>query len=139
MWWTAGMTRQACVQTIPGPFYHHGCIGAAINLFLCGVENHTYQHYGNLQLITGLTMIFGHRDRREGLAFGAPGQLDLLVGQEHGQTIPLAETKPTNLYSFAFGRYLRIMTCSVLLDLDGTLIDSYPGILASCIAALRAL
>src|SRR3954471_6306219 len=44
-----------------------------------------------------------------------------------------------NLYSFAFGRYLRIMTCSVLLDLDGTLIDSYPGILASCLAALRAL
>jgi phosphoglycolate phosphatase len=31
------------------------------------------------------------------------------------------------------------MTCSVLLDLDGTLIDSYPGILASCNAALRAL
>jgi phosphoglycolate phosphatase len=31
------------------------------------------------------------------------------------------------------------MTCSVLLDLDGTLIDSYPGILASCHAALRAL
>ncbi|MBR1155657.1 HAD hydrolase-like protein [Bradyrhizobium sp. JYMT SZCCT0428] len=31
------------------------------------------------------------------------------------------------------------MTCSVLLDLDGTLIDSYPGILASCLAALRAL
>jgi len=31
------------------------------------------------------------------------------------------------------------MTCSVLLDLDGTLIDSYPGILASCVAALRAL
>lgn len=30
-------------------------------------------------------------------------------------------------------------TCSVLLDLDGTLIDSQPGILASCIAALRAL
>jgi phosphoglycolate phosphatase len=43
------------------------------------------------------------------------------------------------LYSFAFGRYLRIMTCSVLLDLDGTLIDSHPGILASCLAALRAL
>jgi phosphoglycolate phosphatase len=43
------------------------------------------------------------------------------------------------LSSFAFGRYLRIMTCSVLLDLDGTLIDSYPGILASCVAALRAL
>jgi phosphoglycolate phosphatase len=32
-----------------------------------------------------------------------------------------------------------MMTCSVLLDLDGTLIDSYPGILASCLAALRAL
>ena len=31
------------------------------------------------------------------------------------------------------------MACSVLLDLDGTLIDSYPGISASCIAALRAL
>jgi len=31
------------------------------------------------------------------------------------------------------------MTCSVLLDLDGTLIDSSPGILASCLAALRAL
>jgi phosphoglycolate phosphatase len=29
--------------------------------------------------------------------------------------------------------------CSVLLDLDGTLIDSQPGILASCVAALRAL
>ena len=31
------------------------------------------------------------------------------------------------------------MTCSVVLDLDGTLIDSHPGILASCLAALRAL
>ncbi|MEM7171560.1 MAG: HAD hydrolase-like protein [Pseudomonadota bacterium] len=31
------------------------------------------------------------------------------------------------------------MNHSVLLDLDGTLIDSYPGILASCNAALRAL
>ena len=31
------------------------------------------------------------------------------------------------------------MTRSVLLDLDGTLIDSVPGILASCLAALRAL
>ena len=29
--------------------------------------------------------------------------------------------------------------CSVLLDLDGTLIDSQPGILASCRAALQAL
>jgi phosphoglycolate phosphatase len=31
------------------------------------------------------------------------------------------------------------MACSVLLDLDGTLIDAHPGILASCLAALRAL
>jgi phosphoglycolate phosphatase len=31
------------------------------------------------------------------------------------------------------------MDFSVLLDLDGTLVDSYPGILASCLAALRAL
>lgn len=31
------------------------------------------------------------------------------------------------------------MTWSVLLDLDGTLIDSEPGIRASCLAALRAL
>ena len=28
---------------------------------------------------------------------------------------------------------------AVLLDLDGTLVDTYPGILASCLAALRAL
>jgi phosphoglycolate phosphatase len=46
---------------------------------------------------------------------------------------------PNKLYSFVVGRYLRIMTCSVLLDLDGTLIDSQPGILASCLAALRSL
>jgi phosphoglycolate phosphatase len=32
-----------------------------------------------------------------------------------------------------------ISTCSVFLDLDGTLIDSQPGILASCLAALRVL
>jgi phosphoglycolate phosphatase len=31
------------------------------------------------------------------------------------------------------------MICSVLLDLDGTLVDSQPGISASCLAALRAL
>jgi phosphoglycolate phosphatase len=31
------------------------------------------------------------------------------------------------------------MTRSVLLDLDGTLIDSHPGIRSSCLAALRAL
>ena len=43
------------------------------------------------------------------------------------------------MYSFVLGRYVRVMTCSVLLDLDGTLIDSQPGILASCLAALRAL
>lgn len=30
-------------------------------------------------------------------------------------------------------------TCFVLLDLDGTLINSQPGILASCLVALRAL
>ena len=37
------------------------------------------------------------------------------------------------LYSFAFGRYIQVMTstCSVLLDLDGTLIDSGPIIVAS--------
>jgi phosphoglycolate phosphatase-like HAD superfamily hydrolase len=35
--------------------------------------------------------------------------------------------------------YLPTMTCSVLLDLDGTLVDSQPGISASCVAALRAL
>jgi phosphoglycolate phosphatase len=29
--------------------------------------------------------------------------------------------------------------CAILLDLDGTLIDSRPGIAASCVAALRAL
>src|SRR3954471_4991166 len=46
-----------------------------------------------------------------------------------------------NIYSPAFGRYVQVMTParSVLLDLDGTLIDSQPGILASCLAALRAL
>jgi phosphoglycolate phosphatase len=45
------------------------------------------------------------------------------------------------LYAFGFGRYVQVMTqtCSVLLDLDGTLIDSQPGISASCLAALRAL
>jgi len=45
------------------------------------------------------------------------------------------------MYSPAFGRYVQAMTstCSVLLDLDGTLIDSRPGISASCLAALRAL
>lgn len=31
------------------------------------------------------------------------------------------------------------MACSVLLDLDGTLIDSQPGILVSCLAAMRTL
>jgi len=31
------------------------------------------------------------------------------------------------------------MTGSVLFDLDGTLVDSYPGIMASCLTALRAL
>jgi phosphoglycolate phosphatase len=47
----------------------------------------------------------------------------------------------SRFYSPALGRYIQAMppTCSVLLDLDGTLIDSQPGILASCLAALRAL
>jgi phosphoglycolate phosphatase len=49
------------------------------------------------------------------------------------------QTKPSELVLVYFWRYLRIMDCSVLLDLDGTLIDSNPGILASCLAALRAL
>src|SRR4029077_20193268 len=46
-----------------------------------------------------------------------------------------------NMYSPAFGAVSKAMTatCSVLLDLDGTLIDSQPGILASCVATLRAL
>jgi len=46
-----------------------------------------------------------------------------------------------DIYPPAIGRYIRAMTptCSVLLDLDGTLIDSQPGILASCLAALRTL
>jgi hypothetical protein len=55
------MTRQAFVQTIPGAFYHHCCIGAAINLFLCGVENHTYQHYGNLPFTFGYKVSPGGR------------------------------------------------------------------------------
>jgi phosphoglycolate phosphatase len=50
-----------------------------------------------------------------------------------------ADEKPGELVPVCFGRYRRTMTCSVLLDLDGTLVDSYPGILASCLAALRAL
>jgi phosphoglycolate phosphatase len=53
--------------------------------------------------------------------------------------MPKQKQTRTNLPPFALGRYPRFMTGSVLLDLDGTLIDSYPGILASCLAALRAL
>ena len=47
----------------------------------------------------------------------------------------------SNIYSPGCGHYAEAMTppCAVLLDLDGTLIDSQPGILASCLAALRAL
>lgn len=46
-----------------------------------------------------------------------------------------------NIYLFARGHYAEAMppACSVLLDLDGTLIDSQPGIFASCMVALRAL
>ena len=48
---------------------------------------------------------------------------------------------PSNIYSLDCDHYVEAMAapCSVLLDLDGTLIDSQPGILASCLAALRAL
>lgn len=47
----------------------------------------------------------------------------------------------SNIYSPGCDLYAEAMTppCAVLLDLDGTLIDSQPGILASCLAALRAL
>src|SRR6266550_57886 len=46
-----------------------------------------------------------------------------------------------NIYSLGCGHYAGVMAppCAVLLDLDGTLIDSQPGILASCLAALRTL
>src|SRR4029078_12186425 len=45
-----------------------------------------------------------------------------------------------NMYSPALRRYVQAMiSCSVVLDLDGTLIDSQPGLAASCLAALRAL
>ena len=47
----------------------------------------------------------------------------------------------SNIYSIGCGHYAGAMAppCSVLLDLDGTLIDSQPGILASCQAVLRSL
>src|SRR6202161_1091876 len=47
----------------------------------------------------------------------------------------------SNIYSPGCDHYAEAMAppCSVLLDLDGTLIDSQPGILTSCLAALRAL
>jgi len=38
-----------------------------------------------------------------------------------------------------FACYRQIMMRSILLDLDGTLVDSYPGIRASCLTALLAL
>jgi phosphoglycolate phosphatase len=46
-----------------------------------------------------------------------------------------------NIYSLGCDHYAEAMAppCSVLLDLDGTLIDSQPGILTSCLAALRTL
>jgi len=50
-----------------------------------------------------------------------------------------ARGKHTGLHASVSLCSLRVMNCSVLLDLDGTLVDSYPGILASCVAALRAL
>ena len=50
-------------------------------------------------------------------------------------------SKRAHVYLPATGRYVPQMpeTRSVLLDLDGTLIDSRPGIVASSLAALRAL
>src|SRR6202165_3965759 len=66
-----------------------------------------------------------------------------VAGLDRGQNtlFPKRTSDQPNMYSFAFGHYIQVMTptCSVLLDLDGTLIDSQPGILASCLAALRAL
>src|SRR5262252_11194783 len=56
-----------------------------------------------------------------------------------------SDPQPTSnqiaVYQCFARRYLSIMstTHSALFDLDGTLIDSRPGIVASCLAALRAL
>jgi phosphoglycolate phosphatase len=71
----------------------------------------------------------------------APSQHHSLVGQEHGWTIPLADFRPIGALPVFAGRYPVIMsaTHSVLLDIDGTLINSHPGIAASCFAMLRAL
>jgi phosphoglycolate phosphatase len=53
----------------------------------------------------------------------------------------MADFESSNIYSLGCDHYAEAMAppCSVLLDLDGTLIDSQPGILASCLAALRTL
>jgi len=55
--------------------------------------------------------------------------------------MPKADLRRPLLYQFLACRYLAIMsaTPAVLLDLDGTLTDSQPGIAASCLAMLRAL
>jgi phosphoglycolate phosphatase len=69
----------------------------------------------------------------------APDQDAAIVGiSKHD---PKRTPDQPNIYPPASGRYVEAMapTCSVLLDLDGTLVDSQPGILASCLAALRAL
>lgn len=54
---------------------------------------------------------------------------------------PTRTTEDQNVYAPVFSRYIQTMAPprSILLDLDGTLIDSQPGILASCLAALRKL
>jgi phosphoglycolate phosphatase len=54
---------------------------------------------------------------------------------------PCGSSTPSNIYALGCDRYAEAMAppCSVLLDLDGTLIDSQPGILASCLTALRTL
>ena len=62
-------------------------------------------------------------------------------GARHGKNAPKRTSDQPAVYQSFAGCYLVIMsaTPSVLLDLDGTLINSHPGILASCLAMLRAL
>ena len=54
---------------------------------------------------------------------------------------PNRTSNRSGIYSLGCAHYAEAMAppCCVLLDLDGTLIDSQPGILASCLAALRTL
>jgi phosphoglycolate phosphatase len=70
------------------------------------------------------------------VGFAPTGKRRLVTAHTHKRT-----SIQTNIYSVGCGHYTGAMVppCSVLLDLDGTLIDSQPGILASCLAALRTL